>query len=164
MSKTTPTHTYCKRNRPLPYYHPNCRTSRHWKFNQDHRTTRPSLTLQEIDLMQMSWNFPFDIDHRQISALINNCHTAMDTVNFVPQKTIKRLMRLQQMRVTFFPNLPFISPLPGMDGRAVSRDLKLQNKHKHMYRTVFLSQWNLCEPLLGIDIFVVRGRGPSNKW
>ena len=26
---------------PVPYYHPNCRTPRHWKFTQDHRTTRP---------------------------------------------------------------------------------------------------------------------------
>ena len=41
MSKQLPTRTYCKRNRPLPYYHPNCRTPRHWKFTQDHRTTRP---------------------------------------------------------------------------------------------------------------------------
>ena len=40
--QTTPTRTYCKRNRPLPYYHPYCRTPRHWKFTQDHRTTRPS--------------------------------------------------------------------------------------------------------------------------
>ena len=39
--QTNPTRTYCKRNRPLPYYHPNCRTPRHWKFTQDHRTTRP---------------------------------------------------------------------------------------------------------------------------
>ena len=39
--QTTPTRTYCKRNRPLPYYHPNCRTPRHWKFTQGHRTTRP---------------------------------------------------------------------------------------------------------------------------
>ena len=36
-----PTRTYCKRNRPLPYYDPNIRTPRHWKFTQDHRTTRP---------------------------------------------------------------------------------------------------------------------------
>ena len=39
--QTTPTSTYCKRNRPLPYYHLNCRTPRYWKFTQDHRTTRP---------------------------------------------------------------------------------------------------------------------------
>ena len=39
--KTTPTHTYCKRNRPLPCYHPNCRTPRHWKFTQNHRITQP---------------------------------------------------------------------------------------------------------------------------
>ena len=37
--QTTPTRTYCKHDRP--YYHPNCRTHRHWKFTQHHRTTRP---------------------------------------------------------------------------------------------------------------------------
>ena len=30
--QTTPTRTYCKRNRPLPYCNQNCRTPRHWKF------------------------------------------------------------------------------------------------------------------------------------
>ena len=39
--QTTPTRTYCKRNRPLPYYQPNCRTPRHGKFTQNLRTTRP---------------------------------------------------------------------------------------------------------------------------
>ena len=39
--QTTLNRTYCKRNRPWPYYHPNCTTPRHWKFTQDHRTTRP---------------------------------------------------------------------------------------------------------------------------
>ena len=39
--QTTPTRTYCKRNRPLPYCNQNCRTPRHWKFTQHHRTTRP---------------------------------------------------------------------------------------------------------------------------
>ena len=29
MSKQ-PTRTHCKRSRPLPYYHPNCRTPLHW--------------------------------------------------------------------------------------------------------------------------------------
>ena len=29
------TRTYYKRYRPLPYYHPNCRTPRHWKFTQN---------------------------------------------------------------------------------------------------------------------------------
>ena len=42
--QTTPTRTYCKRNRPLPYYHTNCRTPRHKKFTQDHRTPRPPST------------------------------------------------------------------------------------------------------------------------
>ena len=32
--QTTPTRTYCKRSRPLPYCNPNCRTPRHWKFTQ----------------------------------------------------------------------------------------------------------------------------------
>ena len=39
--QTTPTRTYCKRNRPLPYYNPNCRTPRHWQFTQHLCTTRP---------------------------------------------------------------------------------------------------------------------------
>ena len=39
--QTTPTRTYYKRSRPLPYCNPNCRTPRHWKFTQHHRTTRP---------------------------------------------------------------------------------------------------------------------------
>ena len=36
----TPTRTYCKRIRPLPYFYQNCRTPRHWKFTQHHCTTR----------------------------------------------------------------------------------------------------------------------------
>ena len=39
--QTTPTRTYCKCSRPLPYCNPNCRTPRHWKFTQHHGTTRP---------------------------------------------------------------------------------------------------------------------------
>ena len=39
--QTTPTRTYCKRSRPMPYRNPNCRTPRHWKLTQHHRTTRP---------------------------------------------------------------------------------------------------------------------------
>ena len=46
--QTTPTRTYCKRNMPLPYYYPNCRTPRHWKFTQNHRTTRPPLNTKDI--------------------------------------------------------------------------------------------------------------------
>ena len=38
--QTSPTRTYCKRNRPLPYCKQNCRTPRHWKFTKHHRTTR----------------------------------------------------------------------------------------------------------------------------
>ena len=39
--QTTPTRNYCKCSRPLPYCNPNCRTPRHWKFTQHHRTTQP---------------------------------------------------------------------------------------------------------------------------
>ena len=42
--QTTPTRTYYKRSRPLPYCNPNCRTPRHWKFTLHHRTTRPPPT------------------------------------------------------------------------------------------------------------------------
>ena len=48
MSKQPPTRTFCKCNRPLPYYHPNCRTPRQWKFTQNHRTTRPPPKLKEV--------------------------------------------------------------------------------------------------------------------
>ena len=41
--QTTPIRTYCKRSRPLPYYHSTCRTPQHWKFTQHHLTTRPPL-------------------------------------------------------------------------------------------------------------------------
>ena len=41
--QTTPTRTYHKRSRPLPYCNPNCRTPQHWEFTQHHRTTRPPL-------------------------------------------------------------------------------------------------------------------------
>ena len=49
--QTTPTRTYCKRNRPLPYCNPNCRTPRHWKFTQHHRTTRPPTLVVEGSLV-----------------------------------------------------------------------------------------------------------------
>ena len=45
--QTTPTRTYCKRNRPLPYCYQNCRTPQHWKFTQHHRTTRPPPLISE---------------------------------------------------------------------------------------------------------------------
>ena len=39
--QTSPTRTNCKCNRPLPYCNQDCRTPRHWRFTQHHRTTRP---------------------------------------------------------------------------------------------------------------------------
>ena len=39
--QTAHTRTYCRCSRPLSYCYPNCRTPRHWKFTQHHRTTRP---------------------------------------------------------------------------------------------------------------------------
>ena len=47
--QTTPTRTYCKRNRPLPYCNKICRTPRHWKVTQHHRTTRPPRTYRSGD-------------------------------------------------------------------------------------------------------------------
>ena len=46
--QTTPTRTYCKCSRPLPYFNPSCRTPRHWKFTQHHRTTQPPPLFLEI--------------------------------------------------------------------------------------------------------------------
>ena len=45
--QTTPTRTFCKCSRPLPYCHPNCRTPRHWKFTPHHPTT-PCPTVIQI--------------------------------------------------------------------------------------------------------------------
>ena len=53
--QTTPHRTYCKRNRPLSYYYPNCRTPRNWKFTQDHRITRPSPGPSRHDLRCLPW-------------------------------------------------------------------------------------------------------------
>ena len=46
--RTTPTRTYCKRSRPLPYCNLNCRTPRHWKFTQHLCITRPPPTKPRI--------------------------------------------------------------------------------------------------------------------
>ena len=39
MRETTPTRTYCKRSRPLPYCIQLSKSPRHWKFTQHRRTT-----------------------------------------------------------------------------------------------------------------------------
>ena len=49
--QTAPTRTCCKRNRPLPYCNQKCRTPRHWKVTQHHRTTRPPPSLNVFYLM-----------------------------------------------------------------------------------------------------------------
>ena len=49
--QTTPTRTYYKRSRPLPFCHLNCRTPQHWKFTQHHRTTRPPLSCIETSFV-----------------------------------------------------------------------------------------------------------------
>ena len=49
--QTTPTRTYCKHNRPLPYHNQNCRTPQHWKLTQHRRTTRPPHTRGQIRLI-----------------------------------------------------------------------------------------------------------------
>ena len=55
--QTTPTRTYCKHNRPLPYCYQNCRTPRHWKFTQHHRATRPS-PLYKSNLTEPCYKLP----------------------------------------------------------------------------------------------------------
>ena len=54
--QTTPTRTYYKRSKPLPCCNPNCRTPRHWKFTQHHRTTLSSLDQTEIVGLRTLWN------------------------------------------------------------------------------------------------------------
>ena len=63
--QTTPTRTHCKRNRPLPYCNQYCRTPRHWKFTQHHRTTRPPPALLEIyiNMYQYWWFITITMQH-----------------------------------------------------------------------------------------------------
>ena len=57
--QTTPTRTYYKHSRPLPYYHPNCRTPRYWRFTQDHRSTPnkrvKSIKLKYLHFIKETW-------------------------------------------------------------------------------------------------------------
>ena len=53
--QTTPTRTYYKYSRPLSYCNQNCRTPRHWKFTQHHRTSRPPYTLPDREKLH-EWN------------------------------------------------------------------------------------------------------------
>ena len=55
--QTTPTRTYYKRSRPLPYCNSNCRTPQHWKFTQHHRTTRPPPGC--VDIFSLVYHFFF---------------------------------------------------------------------------------------------------------
>ena len=61
--QTTPTRTFCKRSRPLPYCNQNCRTPRHCKFTQHHRTTRPPPVPRKFLHRSVS-----NIEHRQLGA------------------------------------------------------------------------------------------------
>ena len=66
-AQTTPIRTCCKRNRPLPYSHPNCRTPRHWKFTQDHRTTdHPRVNKKMAELLPPKM-VQYTLKHRQKS-------------------------------------------------------------------------------------------------
>ena len=56
--QTTPTRSYCKRNRLLPYCNQNCRMPQHWRFNQHHRTTRPPPNLVLVDLINCKGGHP----------------------------------------------------------------------------------------------------------
>ena len=54
--QTTPTRTYCKCSKPLPYCNPNCRTPRRWKLTQHHRTTRPPPQILKAIALLEGWN------------------------------------------------------------------------------------------------------------
>ena len=64
--QTTPTRTYCKRNRPLPYCNQICRTPRHWKVTQHHRTTRPPPP-RHRDPREMCIQFLLDSSHPRVT-------------------------------------------------------------------------------------------------
>ena len=75
--QTTPTRTYCKRNRPLTYCNQNCRTPRHWKSRKENpqkltqlssrshprhlvgkRTAQKYITIDTTSDSQVNSNFP----------------------------------------------------------------------------------------------------------
>ena len=56
--QTTPSRTYCKRSRPLPYSFPNKQDARYWKVTQHHRTTRPPERPFEIVFQSISGRVP----------------------------------------------------------------------------------------------------------
>ena len=67
--QTTPTFTFCKHNRPLHYYHPNCRTRRHWKFTQGHRTTRPPPSYPRNLPVKLFQNLSTDLAEEAVKAV-----------------------------------------------------------------------------------------------
>ena len=71
--QTTPTRTHCKCSRPLPYCYPNCRTPRHWKFTQHHRTTRPPPWSFGVRLVVLLLCFGGGVGARGFS----RCHSAL---------------------------------------------------------------------------------------
>ena len=76
-TKTTPTRTDCYRSRPLSNYNPNCRTPRHWKLTQHHRTTRPPLyhsSLVRFPVINYgSWSFVISGARRFCCSCIFHC-------------------------------------------------------------------------------------------
>ena len=75
--QTTPTRTYCKRSRSLPYCNPNCRTPRHRKFTQGHRTTRPPPARKAFLHKTVSCYFLLEPSHR------DGCNKGMTNIYFI---------------------------------------------------------------------------------
>ena len=68
--QTSPARTYCKRNRPLPYCNQNCRTPRHWKFTQHHRTTRPPPHIHRTQIITTMSRLPASGLDKNMAALV----------------------------------------------------------------------------------------------
>ena len=81
-----PTPTYCKRNRPSPYYHPNCRTPRHWKFTQDLRTTRPPPWIGNRELSVMLYSAVLPLWY-SVLFYSNTCSTNQMQLEVIACKT-----------------------------------------------------------------------------
>ena len=96
--QTTPTRTYCRRNKPLPYYHPNCRTPRHRKFTQDHRTTRsPHNWMEEIYI------WPTSQEQWEPVPRVDDLHVALLFTKQIPQEShiVRSFMKRSHLELPF---------------------------------------------------------------
>ena len=125
--QTTPTRTYCKRSKPLPYCYQNCRTPRHWKFTQHLRTTRPSpdrslkrpYSLSMLSLHKIAIFSKRKVCLHKTDATYSKCKTKL-ILTGIHRSRMHSSSQSQKLGSTilsdknkFLPNISFISEMFG---------------------------------------------------